>query len=356
MASIWGALAEKGRPARADSGASLARQLLEMLALRAGEGKLAAKDYYALRVYRRGVSFREKRKYMSNKAIPAALIGRWQVVAHDKLLAYSLLSAQDIPTPAVLAICHPLREHHGSISLKTTADVASYLRKDAPYPVIGKPVRGAFSEDVRLLERYEAGSDTVHLATGEAVPVPEFSESCFARTSGYLFQELLRPHREIRQSISDRICTLRVIVMVGRNDTQRFLATWKIAAGRNAVDNYWREGNLIAILDQESGEVQRCMTGLGTELRPVDHHPQTGRPLHGFRIPHYRDAVELALRGSKALVDLPMQAWDIAITDAGPVAIEVNVVGSLFIPQLVNQKGLLDGAFRDFVRSYRRKR
>lgn len=256
----------------------------------------------------------------------------------------------------MLALCHPLREHHGSVSLKTTADVASYLRTDAPYPVIGKPVRGAFSEGVYLLERYEPGSDTVRLATGEAVSVRAFSDGCFARDSGYLFQETLRPHRDIREAISDRICTLRAIIMVGRNDTELFLATWKIAAGGNAVDNYWREGNLLAILDQESGEVQQCTTGLGPAFRRVELHPKTGRPLRGFRIPHYRDAVELARRGSKALVDLPMQAWDIAITDQGPVAIEVNVVGSLFIPQVVKQKGILDGEFRDFLRAHRRTR
>lgn len=99
MESIWRALAEQGRAAQADSGISRPRQLLEMLALRAGEGKLAAKDYYALRVYRRGLGFGEKREYVSNKAIPATMIGRWQVVAHDKLLAYSLLSAQAFPRP-----------------------------------------------------------------------------------------------------------------------------------------------------------------------------------------------------------------------------------------------------------------
>jgi hypothetical protein len=59
------------------------------------------------------------------------------------------------------------------------------------------------------------------------------------------------------------------------------------------------------------------------------------------------------MRAALYFPDLGMQAWDIAITDDGPVVLEVNVVGSLFIPQLVTQKGLLQGEFRDFVRPFR---
>ena len=48
-----------------------------------------------------------------------------------------------------------------------------------------------------------------------------------------------------------------------------------------------------------------------------------------------------------------MQAWDIAITDEGPIPLEVNVAGNLFIPQLVSQKGILSDQFHEFVRSLR---
>jgi hypothetical protein len=51
--------------------------------------------------------------------------------------------------------------------------------------------------------------------------------------------------------------------------------------------------------------------------------------------------------------DIPMQLWDIAIVDPGPVSLELNVIGSLFIPQLVNQRGLWFGDFCEFVRSSR---
>lgn len=331
----------------------LPRQLWELLVLRLGEGKLHPNDYYRLRVYRRSLSFDEKRKYFSNQAIPPKLAGLWHIIAQDKLLTYCLLNSHGIATPGLHAISHTVREYGNVTGLKNPAAVAGYLRADAPYPLIAKPIRGTFSEDVWLLERYDPATDRLVVAGGSFTP-EEFGDHCFERTTGYLFQELLRPHEAIRSAISDRLCTLRVMLTIAENEPRLTLATWKISAGTHVADNYWREGSLIAKLDQETGRILHCATGLGPRYRLVERHPKTGMPLAGFQVPCYREAVDLALRASTAFADIRMQAWDIAITDAGPLPLEVNIVGSLFIPQLVNQQGLGSGDFRELVLAFRR--
>jgi hypothetical protein len=337
----------------ADSGVSLGRQLSELLMLRAAEGKLDPDDYYKLRLYQNHLSFRDKRKYISNRAIPWTGVGDWQIVAYDKLLAYSVLAGHGVAIPAIRAVCHPLREFNGAVALKSVDDAACYLRRDASYPIIVKPVRGAFSRDVWLLERYDSQSDAVILAGAGAAPPRELAERYFAKKSGYMFQELLRPHRAIREAVSDRICTLRIVITITAQGARLLIATWKIAAGGNVADNYWRKGNILARLDQEKGTIEQCMTGLGPQFRLVDQHPETGQPLVGFQVPFYRQAVDLAMRTALYFPDLRMQAWDIAITDDGPTVLEVNLVGSLFIPQLLTQRGLLEGQFREFARTFR---
>lgn len=347
------ALAEHGRAARSDSGVPLAQQLWEMLALRAGHGKLSADDYYKLRVYRKEISFRDKRQYLSNQSMPRKLFGLWTVVADDKLLTYSILSDFGVAVPRVHAVSHDLREYRGSVTLKAAGDIAAYLRQHAPYPLIAKPIRGRFSRDVLLLDRYDPGSDTVLLG-GDGASTPEALESRFLlERNGYLFQELLHPHRAIREYIGDRVCTLRVIIVLDRHQPRHLMTVWKINPGDNVADNYWREGNILARLDQDTGEVLQCMTGLGPKFRLVEKHPRTGKPLAGFQVPCYREAVDLTLHASKAFPGLRMQAWDIALTDSGPVPLELNVIGSLFIPQLVAQQGLWSGDFQQFVQSYR---
>lgn len=339
----------------ADSGVSLGRQLSELVLLRAAEGKLDPDDYYKLRVYQTHLTFKDKRRYVSNWAVPPKAVGKWQILTGDKLLAYSAMAGSGIPIPAIHAVCHPLREFNGAVALKSVDDATRYLRHDAPYPVIAKPVRGAFSRDVWLWESYNPQSDAVTLAGTGAVPASELAERCFSRAGGCMVQELLRPHRRIREAISDRICTLRIVITIADEGPRLLIATWKIAAGGNVADNYWRGGNIMARLDQEKGTIEQCMTGLGPGFRLVDRHPETGRPLAGFEVPFYRQAVDLAMRAAAYFPDLRMQSWDIAITDDGPVALEINLIGSLFIPQLVTQRGLLEGKFRDFARTFRKR-
>src|SRR5262245_42060321 len=83
---LWRALTKQGSAARADGAGPIAQQLFEMMLLRIGAGKLRPDDYYKLRVYRKQISFQEKRSYMSNRAIPHGLFGTWEIVASDKLL------------------------------------------------------------------------------------------------------------------------------------------------------------------------------------------------------------------------------------------------------------------------------
>lgn len=353
FSEIRRALAEHGRAARADSGVPLAQQLWEMLVLRAGQGKLTTDDYYKLRVYRKEISLQEKRKYLSNQSMPRRLFGLWTVVADDKLLTYSILADFGIAIPKVHAVSHDLREYRDSVALKAAGDIAAYLRQRAPYPLIAKPIRGRFSRDVALLDRYDPGTDTVLLG-GVGASTPEALDSRFRQESdGYLFQELLHPHRAIREHIGERVCTLRVIVVLDRHQPRHLMTMWKINPGDNVADNYWREGNILARLDQDSGKVLECMTGLGPKFRLVETHPKTGTSLIGFQVPCYREAVDLTLHASKAFPGLRMQAWDIALTDSGPVPLELNVIGSLFIPQLVYQRGLGSGDFLAFVERHR---
>src|SRR3546814_1595537 len=67
--------------------------------------------------------------------------------------------SSDLATPTIHAICHSVREYGRAVGLKSASAVAEYLRKEAPYPLIAKPIRGIFSQDVWLLEGYDPAAD-----------------------------------------------------------------------------------------------------------------------------------------------------------------------------------------------------
>lgn len=349
LATQW----KNAAKARGDAGVRPVRQLVELLRLRVGPGKLEPVDYYRMRVYRRDMGFDDKLQFLSQRAV--RLPKQWNVVANDKLLTYMVLIQEGIRIPVLRALCHPLRTFGQVPSLHSADAVSAYLRGPAQYPFIAKPITGVFSRDVSLIEGIDRNSDTLRLDDGE-VEVGEFAKAAVGRTDGTLFQELLAPHRDIAANISPRLCTLRLIVLLERDRVRLFRAYWKIAVGRNLADNYWRPGNLIASIDSDSGRVVKCMTGLGPDFRVVDVHPQTGMPLSGFQVPLYREAVDLTLRIAPAFAGMKMQAWDMALTTEGPIPLEVNEEGSVFLPQVVDGHGMNDQGFREYRDRIRQQR
>ena len=118
LQSLWRYLKELlqelggARQAARDDGVPVLRQLLELLLLRLGPGKLSPHDYYLMRIYRKNLNIADKRKYLSLQAMQVVSRDRrWDVVADDKLLAYSVLLSQGICVPEVYAIFHPSRAY-----------------------------------------------------------------------------------------------------------------------------------------------------------------------------------------------------------------------------------------------------
>jgi glutathione synthase/RimK-type ligase-like ATP-grasp enzyme len=66
-------------------------------------------------------------------------------------------------------------------------------------------------------------------------------------------------------------------------------------------------------------------------------------------LPEWTALTALCLKAARAFPGLRMQAWDIALTERGPVLVEVNVGGDFNLPQLAHGSGLMDERFRAFV-------
>ena len=344
----------QARAAAGDNGVSVPRQLYELIRLRAGPGKLSPDDYYLMRVYRRDRSFSEKRRYLSPPAFGAlSRDRRWGIVADDKLLTYALLKGQGFTVPGVHAIFHPSRTFASARCLRSKVELQDYLTSAAPYPFFAKPIQGIYSRGTVLVDSLDRGKRVLRLGDGSDMPLEAFVALCAERPKGFLFQELLHPHPAVAEICGDRLCTVRMIVLLADNSPRLLAALWKIAGAGNVADNYWREGNMLGLLDRETGTVRRCTTGLGSGLREVDRHPATGRALVGFALPDWKETVELTLRASRVVPALPVQAWDIAVTPEGPMPLEVNIFGSPFLPQIANDAGLLDGEFGAFMDAQR---
>ncbi len=319
-------------------------QLIELVRLRIGAGKLRPEDYYRYRLYDDNLfSDKEKRTFASQEAIPAHLCkSPWNLIANDKLLFYTLLESFNAPLPNTTALFHRNRRAGTLLTIQSDAALRSYILEKAKYPFVIKPIDGIFSQDVMVVRSLNRAKNSLTLDDGSTFGLDAFIEKISAfRDRGMLLQDLLLPHPIIKQACGPRICTLRMITTNSSTGAKLLYGLWKITVGTNMADNYWR-GNMLAPVDLDTGIVGRCVQGMGKDISFHEIHPDTGQQLTGLKIPGWKEVLQQCLNLTRCLDGIPIQAWDVALTENGPVFLEVNVVGSVFLPQLAHQRGFLD--------------
>lgn len=92
-----------------------------------------------------------------------------------------------------------------------------------------------------------------------------------------------------------------------------------MACGSKFVDNL-HNGGIIADIDLETGELKT--DGQDFFNNVYVRHPDTGYPIKGFRIPFFEEMKQMIEKAGASFEAL--LGWDIAITESGPVIIEIN--------------------------------
>lgn len=246
--------------------------------------------------------------------------------------------------------------------MKTPAELHAWLSNSGNYPFFSKPSASGFGRGAALIDAYDATADCLISREGESIPVEHFLAAFKdVEQLGYLFQSPVRTDPRLIPLIGKTASSLRMIVLHDEENAPRLhRCFWKLPTGRNSHDNYngGRTGNLAAAIDHESGKIVRVINGTGLDLIDVERHPDTGVVLNTVAVPNWRQVVEFTLNAALALPKLRFQQWDIALSDRGPLALEVNLFGTggCDLTQLLYRKGLLDETMRAFLDRHARRR
>jgi hypothetical protein len=347
---------EHALKARREAGVGVLQQFAEIVRLRYSPSAIGFSEYYNYRLFDRGLSPDDRRQFAGYRRESAIdrLLNKdyWRAVANDKLVLYATLRGLGFPYPRVRAVCHAGgRRFADALTLGGADELHRYLA-NADYPLFLKPIHGSFGRGACSAAAYDVGSKTLLLGNGGHWPLAEAASACFAPGSaGYIVQDLVKPHESIREFCRATASSVRIVVLNRQKGPEIFRCAWKIPVGNNMSDNFMHgeSGNLLACVDPESGRVKRVITGPGFALREVDDHPETGQPLREFGLPNWSETRALCLSAASCYPGLRLQNWDVAVGEAGPVILEVNVEGSMDLHQLAGARGILDQALLDAV-------
>jgi hypothetical protein len=324
----------------------------EMVALADGPGRMTPHEYFYYRLYDPALPRDQLWRFIGRYALgafhAAAIDTEAALAVHDKASFYAIVAAAGLPMPRTLAIHGGWAGSIADERLGSRAALLDFLRDGTRYPLFVKPVVGMYSIGAVALRAVR--DDRILLGTGETASlaqVADFIEQLGTDLNGggFLVQELLQPHPCLKAAFGDTLPTVRLLILLSDTGAARIeSAVLRIPAARNCADNYWRPGNMLGALDAD-GVIRRAITGVGAAGREVLVHADTGAVLPGLAVPDWASVTSLALRAAPLFPGIRTQSWDIALSDSGPLVLELNPGGDINLHQLAYRRGGLSDAY-----------
>lgn len=336
-------------------GKAMHKIVAELAKLQFGRGRMNTREYFAMRLYDDALSWEEKKAFVGaqggrnlHKAINISF--DWAGLLCTKLAFNTLMQGYGLPVIKTLGYYHEELNLPGLNMLKSAEDIRAFLKDQSLYPIFAKPSFSSQSLGTIAIEGYDASEDMLFLGDGRSVSSEDFASEVVEHFgSGYIFQERCKPHEDVRRICGNRVATVRVYTIVGENGAEVFRTVWKIPGGDNAVDNFWREGNILAAIDHDTGKIWRAVQGQSIAERELTTHPDSGAQLVGTKVPNYDAVIETALNAARLFKTTPLIGWDIAPTDDGCVIVESNNAPNFEIVQHAERRGVLDERMKSLV-------
>ena len=336
-------------------GKPLGQMVTEIAKLGFGPGKIDVEEYFGLRLFDdKALAGQDKRSFMGMRACKAVghaanQHSHWYACVNDKLVFNTLLAGYGLPVFATRGYYHARFALPALGQMRKAADILEFLRSCQAYPLFGKPTAGSKSLGTVGIDAYDRASDCLVLADGRRVSATDVAdEIAAAYDTGYIFQERGQPHADVRALCGPAIATVRVYSFYTEKGPRLFRACWKIPAGGNVADNFWR-GNILAALDMETGAITRAIQGEGLKQVELETHPDTGARLIGTRVPGWEKLRALVLLGAEIFDTMPLLGWDVAPTVNGPVLVEANNTPDFRMAQMAENRGAYDADMKAFL-------
>lgn len=160
---------------------------------------------------------------------------------------------------------------------------------------------------------------------GRGVEFPEriadpaaFRKTCLEQGQ-VLAEEYVVQHPALAAIYPGSVNTIRLCTIRFNGRTQVVFSSLRIGNGRD-VDNLNAGG--MAVLIGEDGRISTV--GADKDGKAYETHPMTGVRLKGYEIPFYQEAVQLVTDAAERFPETGYIAWDVAVTERGPLLIEAN--------------------------------
>jgi len=180
---------------------------------------------------------------------------------------------------------------------------------------ICKPTIGAFGDNIYVIEKK---GNKITISDGK-VSYDEFIESISGEP--YLIQDFIKQHPKISAINEKSVNTLRIITTRWNEETQVLAAMMRLGVDNHVVDNASNGGTFVGI-NIDKGTLMEY--GYYYDKPREKCHPNSKIVYKDFEIPYWDEAIKTVKELHSIVFGLSTIGWDVAITEKGPVIVEMN--------------------------------
>ena len=249
---------------------------------------------------------------------------KYYILSRNKYLAHRVLEHVGVQMPDLYAYYSP----EGSAFLSDVvvsnciALVGLLSRKQVSSCVV-KATEGAHGDNVTVVKEieYTGGDCNLTLYDGRKTLL-----SSLLGKDPLLFESVVKQTAQMEAFNQQSVNTVRIMTVLMPDGQARVIDAWfKLGHKGSCVDNAGSGGNIDGCVDVSTGEMKCAVQFDGfRNVKKVERHPDSNVQINGVRIEGWEDVKSRVVAFQEAFPFCKAAGWDIAITDDGPVVIEVN--------------------------------
>jgi len=150
---------------------------------------------------------------------------------------------------------------------------------------------------------------------------PEDMYEHFMNEPKMLIEEVPKQHHLMSEIYDKSINSIRITTVLKDGEFHAF-NTWVKFGGKGSIVDGRVGGGCFAAVDVNTGIVET--PAVDADNKRFEIHPDTGKRITGFRIPYWKEAVELCEKAIRSYDGIDFVGWDLCITEDGPIIVEGN--------------------------------
>lgn len=249
------------------------------------------------------------------------------LLARNKYITKILLKSLEIPTPEIIFLYDPQAGLESTFIINQPEAAQKKLMEFGNQPFVVKVLEGEHGKSINVFSGFETIGDEIiatHL-NGERHTLDQLLNFA-GRNQRLLFEAKVEQISTFDAINPASINTLRFLTLLHPNgEAELIYGLFRMGRKGRWVDNSGKGGNVMARLNRETGKLENIVSFAHYKsYEPLTHHPDSGIDLEHFEIKNWQEIKNQVLDFHRRLSWLKAIGWDVAITEKGPVIIEIN--------------------------------